>query len=189
MSDRSLHEIMNDIVGRLETLQPTTPQYNAHLTQKPKARAEPLSELQAFLHIDSLLAHLQKDYLDAKAQRKELQSLNGKDDPMVEIALDMEDSAWCAMQARYIEIRQVNEMMVKAQRLMREAEEAIEQETVKAREQQYSNFILLSRMQEKARKEKRSYIFEIGAYLMLLYKTIPALQTHDFSLQSQKMAV
>lgn len=57
-----------------------------------------------------------------KARAKELVQKNGHDDPMAEMAAEAEDSAWCRMQTRYLELRSERQLMARAQRLMREEE-------------------------------------------------------------------
>lgn len=79
-----------------------------------------LTELQAFLAIDPLLARLHKEYLDAKETRGQSERDFGKDDPMTDMAVLVEDSAWCAMQTRYMEVRADRALMIQAQGLMDE---------------------------------------------------------------------
>ena len=90
------------------------------------AAMKSLGELEAFIILDDLLNSLHKQYLDAKAQRKELVALGGQDDAMASVAFDMEDSAWCAMQTRYVELRAERKMMARAQDMMRRHERQIE---------------------------------------------------------------
>lgn len=78
-----------------------------------------LTELQAFQILDPLLARLHKEYLDAKDHRAKAIKDFGQDDPMTDMAMLVEDSAWCAMQARYMELRADRVLMAKAQTLMK----------------------------------------------------------------------
>ncbi len=92
-----------------------------------------VSELDAFIEIDPLLASLHKEYKQAKSERKSVSVMFGANDPMTEVALETEDSTWCAMQTRYLELRREGDKMREAQHLMlvrieEEAEEAIEKE-------------------------------------------------------------
>ncbi len=82
--------------------------------------ASALTELQAFQILDPLLARLHKEYLDAKDHRAKAIKDFGQDDPMTDMAMLVEDSAWCAMQARYMELRADRVLMAKAQTLMEE---------------------------------------------------------------------
>ncbi|HPF78182.1 MAG TPA: hypothetical protein PLF01_02720 [Alphaproteobacteria bacterium] len=164
MQGQSLNQIMNDMVARLDVLRPDDPSQRS---------PQPLSELEAFMQMDTLLANLNKQYLEAKQQRKELVALNGADDAMAEVAMDMEDSAWCAMQTRYLELRQERELMEKAQRLMREAEEAVEAEIKRDKEKEFNNYVYWTKTLQRIReKNKTPKIFE-WAFLMLIFKIEP----------------
>jgi hypothetical protein len=163
---QSLSDIMNQMVTRLEDIQ---------ATDKPFAHA--LTEIEAFTKLDDTLESLNKQYLDARLQRKELVALYGGDDAMVEIAIDMEDSAYCALQTRYIEVRQNRDMMVKAQRLMRDAEEEMKIEAEKEKSQKASEFVMKLKMMDAMRvKERRSDIgFALAAYVLLAFKLLPQI--------------
>lgn len=113
----NLHEIMNDVSHRLDRVSP------AIYTHR---RREPLSEIQAFAQIDPLLADLCKRYGDARHERMTAEKEFGKDDGITEIALLAEDSAWCAMQTRYMELRADRAKMKWAQDVMEE--ERLEEE-------------------------------------------------------------
>ncbi len=54
---------------------------------------------------DPILASLIKQYLNASRQHKGLLRSHGTQDAMVEVAADMVDSAWCALQTRLLELR------------------------------------------------------------------------------------
>ena len=179
MAQKSLHQIMNEIAGRVDALQ--SDQEIAHLqpTERQQSQlrgdsknADPLSEIEAFIQIDSLLAQLHKQYIEAKMQRIELNAANGQSDPMAEIAMDMEDSAYCAFQTRYIELRQMRDLMAKAQRLMRESAEDVQREKNKEREKEFRNFIMLSKMNAKLQEENKQGGFEYAA-LLLIFNLVP----------------
>lgn len=181
MAQKSLHQIMNEIVGRIDTLDALS--FNSskdfgHLKPSPKrqkslhGKANPLSEIDAFMQLDSLLAQLHKQYLEAKLHRQDLVKASGPNDPMSEIAIDMEDSAYCAFQTRFIEMRQISDMMAKAQRMMRESVEQIELEANVQREKEFRDFILLSKMQEKLHIENKQGGFEY-AILLLMFNLTP----------------
>lgn len=158
MKTLSLQEVMNSIV--------------AHEIVLPKPVIAPVeNELEAFIALDPLLANLSKDYKTARSQRKDLQTMFGKDDPMVDVALDMEDSAWCAMQARYLELRKETETMRQAQALIRSLEEErIEQalqENYEQKHQKAQEIFYLNRMTTIMKeKNKPSYMLEL-AYIFL----------------------
>lgn len=158
MKTLSLQEVMNGIVTHeIAPPQPETPHVE--------------NEFEAFIALDPLLASLNKDYKTARSQRKDLQTTFGADDPMVDIALDMEDSAWCAMQARYLELRKEKETMRRAQSLMRSLEEErIEQaiqEKLEIRHKKAQEIFYLNRMTTIMKeKNKPSYMLEL-AYIFL----------------------
>lgn len=156
---------MNEMVQRLDTIQP-----DAHNDVPSKV----LNELEAFIEIDATLASLNKQYLDAKTQRKALIALHGAEDAMAEIAIDMEDSAWCAMQTRYIELREQRDLMKQAQRLVRQSEIIVEDK--KQRKKQNQAFALFQRMQilERVREQRRANIGLVEiAYILLAFKLLP----------------
>ncbi|HPD83515.1 MAG: hypothetical protein R3D88_05700 [Alphaproteobacteria bacterium] len=178
MKEQSLHQIMNDMASRLEVL---------HVPASSKRAPTPLSELEAFMQIDDLLMSLNKDYLEAKAQRIELVALYGSEDAMVEVIMDMEDSAWCAMQTRYLELRAERELMERAQRLMRRAEEKIEEEKLREKIYEAHQFAYFVKILEKVKEmNKTPKIFE-WAFLLLLFKLEPFHDRPDY-LMKQAMA-
>lgn len=133
--------------------------------------SDQLSELDAFIQIDPLLAALNKDYRQSKAERQDIVQMFGNDDPMAEVAHDKEDSAWCAMQTRYLELRGDSEKMREAQGLMRaQNEQAIEEALVEKKhekDQLAQQLFYYNRVSETAReRNKQSYVFELG-YIML----------------------
>ena len=158
----SLNNVMNEI-ARAEKIIPS-PNYINETTQE-------LSELEAFAILDETLNDLQKQYLSAKAQRKSLIVASNTDDPMVPIAIDMEDSLWCAMQARYIELRQKRCLMQRVQKMMRQHQQSLEnmkEQAVKRQEkkktQDFINFCELMRTLKE--KQKSSQILE---FLMMFF--------------------
>lgn len=155
----SLQAIMNDMASRLEVLRDDP---------RDKPKPKPLSELEAFLQIDELLGSLNKDYLEAKSQRKELAALHGADDAMTDVAIDMEDSAWCAMQGRYLELRGERRLMKRAQRLMLQADAdvALEQK----RDQEYEAKKLAHYMQTmKYAREQNKAPNYLEAFLVFMF--------------------
>ena len=181
LKEKSLHQIMNEIAQRIDTLEPAFSgdqddygHFKPSDTQQAQLRGDkdPLSEIEAFIQLDEVLAHLYKQYLEAKTYRQQLSAEHGIDDPMTEIALDMEDSAYCAFQTRYIEARQIRELMERAQRLMRQSVEAIERQKTKEREEKYKAFIMISKMQEKTREQNKVGGFEY-AILLLMFNLLP----------------
>lgn len=138
---KSLQDIMNDVSARLD---------GALLLPPP---VPVLTELQAFLTFDPLLASLHKEYLDAKDNRAKAVKDFGADDAMTEMAMLVEDSAWCAMQTRYMELRADRALMAKAQDLMEEERLAAtrqrEKENAKDALRYYNYLDMIVRMRRK----------------------------------------
>lgn len=86
----SLHDVMNDL-ARGVGVEPDAPE----------------DDLESFAAIDPLYAQLHREYLQAKSQHDKLVRDNGADDPMADIAADMADSAMCARDTRFIELRRM----------------------------------------------------------------------------------
>lgn len=156
---------------------------------------EPLSELDAFLTMDEVLVHLHTEFLNAKAYHERLVRENGADDAMTEVAADMMDSAWCAMQTRLMEVRAKGQMMTQAQDMMRSSAKKIK-ETKEAQEQKRA-LELAHKMQmlqhlknvERAKdiKKERDKIpfFEI-VFLLMMFKILPSgIKTHQHQYLSQ----
>ncbi|GEM_PF-2375452 len=160
----SLNNVMNEI-ARAEKIIPS-PQYISAATQS-------LSELEAFAILDETLNDLHKQYLSAKAQRKSLIVTNNTDDPMVSIAIDMEDSLWCAMQARYIELRQKRCLMQRVQKMMRQHQQSLEnmqEQAIKREEKQktqdFINFCELMRTLKERNRSSRILEFLMMFFLL-----------------------
>jgi len=140
----SLQDAMMAVTQRMETLR----------APEPENVRNSMSELEAFIRLDPLLADLHKEFLDTKHNRKKLMAENGCDDPMASVAADLEDSAWCRMQTRYLELRDQRVLMRRAQRLMREEEvqaAKAKQESEKARRGEIYYMVMLME-QERVRR-------------------------------------
>jgi hypothetical protein len=189
--EKPLHQIMNDIAGRLDAICPAHEMASSSplspTKKKKRAPLEPLGEMEAFMQLDPLLADLQRQYIDAKLQRQELCKAHGDKDPMSEIAMDMEDSAWCAAQTRYIELRQIRDMMAKVQRLMHERDEEIALEKRKEQEKDFMSFFLLAKAQEKMRERQKGGGYEY-AVLLLMFNLLPTVKHVGPAYQRPQMA-
>ena len=143
--------------------------------------SDPMSELDAFIAIDPTLAGLNKEYLEARDYRRELVRINGCDDPMAEVAADMEDSSWCAMQTRYLMLRERRELMEQAQRLMRQSEEKIELEIEEKKKKRIDDILQWTRSLEFMRKNnKADPILEWALVIMMFspkHYFMPTLRT------------
>lgn len=130
METVSLQQVMNDMARRGITVTPID----------SDAKTKTLSELDAFIQLDPLLADINKQYLDAKNHRRALQKQFGQDDTMAEVAMDMEDSAWCAMQTRYLELRAQSDLMRQVQKMIRDCEQKIIEQKKSAEEKERKRF-------------------------------------------------
>jgi hypothetical protein len=138
-----LLDIMNEVSARLD---------HAPAFAKPTANHAVLDEMQAFMLIDPLLADLNKQYLDAKASRIQAHKEFGAKDGMSDMTAILEDSAWCAMQTRYMELRGNRRLMAKAHGLM---DDSRREEEERAREQKTRDALkILDHMQTMIRMKE-----------------------------------
>ncbi len=151
----SLQGIMNDVCHRLDSCGPAQP--------------EALSELQAFARLDPVLGSLQKQYLDAKQLRLIAEAEFGRKDDMTSMAALAEDSAWCAMQTRYMEVRTDRAMMVEAQALMRDA--ACKAEHRKKIEKEKRAQAAYEQMQQALRQQKEKDEADIWLWALAMMST------------------
>ena len=121
---QQLLDIMNVVSSRLD---------RAPAMMRP---AEIMGEMQAFMLLDPLLADLHKQYMDAKGTRLQAEKEYGRGDGMTDMAIMMEDSAWCAMQTRYMELRGNRRLMARAQQLIEESRQAEEAKRKKEKERE-----------------------------------------------------
>jgi hypothetical protein len=132
-----LQSILNDVSACIGKAAPVCP---------------PVTELEAFTRFDPLLARLHKEYLDAKAIRCKSEKDFGRCDPMTDMAVMVEDSAWCAMQTRYMEVRADRRLMAKVQELMEDerhkAAQKREREQLEDALRYYRHFEMIERMRK-----------------------------------------
>ncbi len=169
-------------MGNTLCLQSIMNEVGAHIAPAP---SPVVTELQAFLQIDPLLARLHKEYLDAKDTRCKSEKDFGKNDPMTDMALLVEDSAWCAMQTRYMEVRADRALMAQALSL-------IEDERIKANRKReaknaeaalrlyhYMDFVM------RARRKEMQHTGWIWAIMLLLQEKAFSFRvfqpTHQFN--------
>ncbi len=163
MENLSLQQVMNDMA------QGAGVNATALRAKSSKPIPKVLTELEAFVCIDPLLKHLHQQYVDAKQDRSALTQQYGVNDPMVEIAIDMEDSAWCSMQTRYLELREKRNLMTLAQALIRDSEYAIERVKEKlAREKALELFYYFKMLEKMREVNKPSRALEIWLILYAL---------------------
>ncbi|MEM6781064.1 MAG: hypothetical protein AAF569_04310 [Pseudomonadota bacterium] len=143
--DLSLQDAMRAVAQRMEALR---------LMEPEKPKHSPMTELQAFIQMDDLLAELYKEFQDVKHNRQTVIAQNGQDDAMAQVAAELEDSAWCAMQTRLLELRSQRILMRKAQRLMYQAQRAEDEAEEQARVAKLASFAQHVGAVEKNRKQK-----------------------------------
>lgn len=153
-TDKNLHQVLNEVSLQLDRGVP--------VSAPPKA----LDELQAFVLLDPLLAGLHKQYQDARQHRLQSVKEYGKGDGMTDMASILEDSAWCAMQTRYMEVRANRSLMAKAQKIMEETR--LDEERAKKEEKEREARQALEQMQLFAHMHERKEESEVGLWLALL---------------------
>lgn len=158
MQAQGLHTVMNDVASMLDGMLSAA-------SQSPKR--EPMSDLEAFAQTDPLLAQLQKDFIDARALRIQAQKEYGQDNPMTDMAGLSEDSAWCAMQTRFLEVRADRACAKKAQDILLEERLEAEREERRAREEQTLKFYRQMQVYNRV-QEKRPSAAEILFFYLLL---------------------
>ena len=185
MENLSLQQVMNNI-ARGDSL-PYAPS-----SSKKASNAvipEILTELDAFICIDPLLKHLHQQYLDAKKDRLSLVKAHGANDPMVEIAIDMEDSAWCAMQTCYLELRENRRLMQLAQALIKDSEYAHEKALEQRQKEKALQLFYFFQMLEKIRQEKEEVpnLFEIWVVLIILQADPVSIMKRQHEVNSRQI--
>lgn len=163
MQDISLQQAMNRVSSGLEQTGLASPTVRQTLRE----------ELDVFAQYDPLLADLHKQYLDAKAVCKRQVKSFGAEDPMAEVAADMEDSAWCAMQTRYMELRSERLLMARVQKEMRAERRArerlLEQEKQKRALFFFQQTEIFGRIKEKEQKKKLEVENFLLAFILLWF--------------------
>lgn len=144
----ALLDVMNEVSARLD---------RGPVQTRP---AQILDEMQAFMLLDPLLADLHKQYMNAKGTRLQAEKEFGPRDGMTDMAVMMEDSAWCAMQTRYMEVRGNRQMMLQAQELIEESR--LEDEYRRKREKEREALRTFEMLQLYARMREAQKSFSAG---------------------------
>jgi hypothetical protein len=151
----SLFDVMNDVAASFEK----------GAGPASFARREPMSEMQAF---DPLLADLHKKHADARAIRLQAEKEFGSHDGMTEMAMMTEDSAWCALQTRYLELRADRGLMERVQKAM--AADRADEERLTAIEKDKEQKERMAFIQLFARmRPKKSDDADLLFWLMILF--------------------
>lgn len=163
----SLQDVMNKIVQRIDDIRP------ADLSSYEAS----VSELDAYMGIDPLLADLNRQYTEARYNRDKLVQEFGADDPMTEIAGDIMDSALCARETRLIELkeRQENECIVKA--MMEREQEEYEIRRAKEKSKDALNMYQRAQLWMNATEKKSDGILE-WFFLYMIFCGRPMLQAY-----------
>ena len=98
--DRSFARLIDDVRAAPDTCE--DPLLGAITATPDEALGHDILSLAAD---DPTLASLIKQYLNASRAHKDLIRHHGAQDAMTEVAADMVDSAWCALQTRLLELR------------------------------------------------------------------------------------
>ena len=96
-----LEDVLNSIVEQFDLQAITSLAEEDH----SEGKAE-LDEVSLYCEVDPLLSDLYKEYKNAKAQQQSLKKTAPKNDPMLDVAADMVDSAWCMVTTRVLELRE-----------------------------------------------------------------------------------
>jgi hypothetical protein len=140
MSAVSLQQVMREMVRRVQTQEQT-----GESRYRSDSGACPLNEIEIYISMDSVLADLYRQYLDALRRQSNLISSNGRHDPMTEVACDAAESAHSAYQTRLLELRRERYIRARVVKRLTESKRAIENYKSK-------------RLDERADRVKNSYI-------------------------------
>ncbi|PZO86722.1 MAG: hypothetical protein DI626_05770 [Micavibrio aeruginosavorus] len=158
-STAQLQEIMNAVSGHLDSV----------LDAPAIAPVRADDEMAAFLLIDPLLAGLNKQYLDAKSMRRRSEKEYGADDGMTIIAADMEDSAWCAMQTRYMELRNDKAVMkVAKEKMAEEAEREARAKNLEKEEEQRRSVERAQMLEAIEKRNQSDFLFLIIVWYVMM---------------------
>lgn len=174
--NNSLQDVMNAVSKRLDAMR----------VEDQSAAPDIMSELEAFAALDPLLADLQKQYLNLRLTRSKQEEQFGKDSPMAEVAMEVEDSAWCMAQTRYIELRKdralmrrVQEMLITQRLTKQQAEELKKQTEVHNKAQQLNSFYHAQQTLQRADRRKSKSVFS-WIWLFVYIETLK--RSHEMSL-------
>ncbi len=162
MSEPTLSDVLNDLAGGRIASRARAP-----------APATRRTEADIFMDMDGVLESLDRQYRYAKQQHTAARLEHGADSPMVDIAADMEDSAWCAMQTRLMELRADGSMMRAVQKKM--LEEAREEENARQALKDRKALDFFNRMEALRlfkRNNKSSSIYEWLAFVIIMHQIV-----------------
>lgn len=140
---QDIEELIADCDGILSDI---TPAYN---TIDPD-----LGDIEYYIQLDSVTAQLYKDYREARARYSQLDDGNSRNEAMQDVARDMMDSAWSALQTRLIEMRDSDERAA-AMKAMRNLRHSDETRLYQQRERDYQRQAGFRRQRETAEAKKQ----------------------------------
>lgn len=177
----SLLDIMNEVSARLDRAPLKQPVVAYH--------QEGLDELQAMMALDPLLADLHKQYLDAKSSRLQARKEYGANDGMTELAAMMEDSAWCSMQTRYMEVRADRKLREQANSMVEESRLEAEEHARKKRERETWDYVQAIQTMVRMREEDRRSAAGWWIILMMYFtQAVPLFRDHHPSHRFNRLA-
>lgn len=109
MKNRDLQSIIKDMAARLDRHR-TDGDSHAHMSM--------LTEIEAYMAVDAVLARLYKEFADARGNRLRALEQQGEHSAFADIARDLEDSAQSAMETRMIELREDDIKRAMVERMM-----------------------------------------------------------------------
>lgn len=176
----SLQDLMHDMARRA-TLHDR--HEDPHSSAVPKTKAN--TEIEIYLRTDPLFADLYKQYQDAKQRRQALIKRYDENEPMVDVATDVMDSAESALQTRLIELRQDKKIQIEAMYQTHLLKKEYEQEEAK-RHQDYQHrlhdfyargSLQHQKAQQKEQQAQSDFFLMIMIWLLLQTITQRALRS------------
>lgn len=160
MKETSIRDVMNALCrnsGQIEDRR-KTPRPDAATRAMPDG-----AEIERFMAVDPLTVTLYKRYVDARAQYLSALGDGEKGSAMADIAADLADGAWCALESRIHELRE-NESARQRARVL-EALEAQDRarRTKENRTDSAADRILIDRkrQEEQQRRNQGNFLFLI----------------------------
>lgn len=172
---------MNEVSARLDRVPPKQPSVPTQ---------DGLDEMQALMALDPLLASLHKQYLDAKVSRIQAQKEYGAGDGMTEMAAILEDSAWCSMQTRYMEVRADRHLREQANTMVEESRLEIEEAARKKRERETWDYVQAIQTMVRMREEDRRSMAGWWIILMMYFsQAVPMFREHHAMHKFNRLSV
>lgn len=177
MTVSSLSDVLNDLAGgQVAALADTL------------RRTDAVTELDLFLEQDALLSSLNNQYRFAREHHMAARKEHGRDSPMADIAADMEDSAWCAMQTRLMELRGNGALMRLVQKKLWEAEVAALAARQALKEKKALDFFNRMEAARLAKERNKSTAIYEWLAVIIIYHRYLRLPFPALGIQEQSIA-